>query len=243
VIRSLALCFLLLSCVAGAQPPLASDERNYRFEFVSARIGEFDIRGHVGVAWRDAQPYVQSVECFGDNQDVRFSIDMLGRLDAVWLAFRGLPDEDGDRERIALTGDRLWLYIDGKRYEYANIEKSEGQFSNYKYPEYKPDYREIILVWRGHQSVRASDTDHFMHMSRIHSDIIRAKKLEWGFKSRNWEHVDHNEPENRLPDGWETRRYPINNGQLGQAIDWCTRQVASDAARMFPVHLLEEKQN
>lgn len=240
MIRSLAFSLMLLPSAAAAQPSGALPRA---FDFATAAQDGFKLKAWTEINWNDGQPYVGDILCEGWSEDASFEIEGSGNIRSLRLGFHGLPDEDGERSGITLTGDTLWLYVDGQRYEYRNIGMAAPTFSNHTYPPDPNPEREIILTWRGHHAVRASETDPFMHLSRIYSDLVSAKAIEWGYKSRNWNDVDQREPENRLPDGWETRRYPVKIAGLRAAVDWCTRQVQSDAARAFPANLqTKEKQ-
>jgi hypothetical protein len=65
-----------------------------------------------------------------------------------------------------------------------------------------------------------------------------AKKLEWGFKSRDWTVIDRTIPENQLPEGWQHKRYKINNSGLAKAVSWCAERVASEKAYVLPDRIL-----
>lgn len=238
--RSLALFLMLLPSVAVGQPGATLPQA---FDFAIAKLDGFELKAQTEINWHEGQPYVGEILCEGASEDVLFEVEGDGSFRSLRLSFHGLPDEDDERSDITLTGDALWLYVDGRRYEYRNIATPAPTFSNRSYPPDPDPERVILPVWRGHQAVRASESDSFMHLSRIYPDLIGAKKIEWGYKSRNWRDVDQREAENQLPDGWETRRYPIKTAGLQVAVDWCTRQVQSDAARAFPANLqTEEKQ-
>lgn len=237
MIRSFAFSLMLLPSVAAAQPGAALPQA---FDFAKAELDGFELKARTEVNWNDGQPYVDEILCEGASEDVLFEIEGDGNFRSLRLSFHGLPDEDGERADITYLGDTLWLYVDGRRYEYRNIGMPAPTFSNHIYPPDPNADREIILVWRGHQAVRALESDPFMHLSRLYSDLVGAKRIEWGYKSRNWRDVDRREPENQLPDGWETRRYPIKVAGLRGAVDWCTRQVASDAAKRLPADLAGE---
>jgi hypothetical protein len=76
-------------------------------------------------------------------------------------------------------------------------------------------------------------------LNRFNETLVNARRLEWGFISRDWTVVSHNEA-NELPQKWQSRRYPIDNAKLRDAISWCSAQVASDAARTL---MPDEKAN
>lgn len=217
----------------AAAPP----DRPGQFEFARTKIGAFEATAETTIDWHGDAPFVQDVNCFADNQDIRFIVGRTGEIKSLGFAFRGSPEPDGDRPEITLTGDALWLFVDGKRYEHRNISAGE-RFTNYAYAP-PPKDTVILPVWRGYRGIRTSETNAFVNMSLIYGDILRARKLEWAFKSRNWDQVDRSVPENALPKGWEGRRYPIDNKGLKATVEWCAAAVASDASRRLPPQILE----
>lgn len=226
--RFVVACALAVASLAAAVSALAQEP------FAQAEIGGFELSAETEIDLDNGDPYIRNIACYASSEDISFSVGRDGQITWLRLSFNGEPDEDGNRSSLALLGDGIWLYIDGRRYEYRNIPTPSRRFANYEYPP-DPNASGIMLpVWRGYAGVRQQDTDPFMHMSRIYGELIAAERLEWGFKSRNWEHVDRNVAENRLPEGWETQRYPIQRAGLFEALEWCTRQVASEAATHLP---------
>ncbi|WP_220128478.1 hypothetical protein [Sphingomonas sp. CGMCC 1.13658] len=204
-----------------------------RFDFARTRLGSFELVAETTIRWRHDIPMIDSVQCRGDNGDIRFVIEQGGRLVSLSFSFAGQPDEEGNRGSLAYLGDELWLFVDGTRYEYRNISAPTNRFSNFTYPE-APGDQIIVPVWRGYHAVRAPGSTTFIDISRIYEDLVKARRLEWGFKSRNWREIDPNVPENQLPNGWESHRYPINKKRLREAVDWCSEQVGSDVSRQLP---------
>ncbi|MCW4462074.1 hypothetical protein OK349_10180 [Sphingomonas sp. BT-65] len=217
-----------------AQQEALAQQRPDSFDFATERSNGWDLKATTQVNWRQpgGLPTVTQIGCRGESPQFSFEMDSAGTLTSLRISFLGSPDEDGEREQITLLGDRLWLYIDGERWEYANIPLPSRQFSNLPYPESKPG--EIILIWRGHQAVRRTESEPWRHVSRLYERLIAARKIAWSFKSRNWKDVDSSVPENRLPEGWNRVRYPVDNRGLGDAVTWCERQVASKAAFVLP---------
>lgn len=202
--------------------------------FASTTIGSFELQAETEIDLEDGQPYIGNVTCYAASEDISFSVDREGRLTWLHFSFVGETDEDGNRPDLALLGDGIWLYVDGHRFEYRNIGTPTRQFRDYEYRADPDDDGIMLPVWHGYQAVRERDSAPFMHMSRIYEQVIAARRLEWGFKSRDWKVVDRTVPGNQLPEGWETRRYPINKDRLIEALEWCTRQVVSEAAIALP---------
>jgi hypothetical protein len=215
--------------VAAVAPMVAANE----IKFAKASLGNFELEAVTEVSRDGDHPEIGDIRCEGYSSDFGFLVGREGDIRSLWISFHGLQDEDGERADLTLLGDAVWLYVDGRRYEHRNIGTPTSQFSNYRYPPDPHAAEEIILTWRGYKAVRASEADPFMHMSRIYGELVAAKTLEWGFKSRNWSDVDRREPENALPQGWQTTRYPIQNEHLADAVKWCTAQVASEIAARF----------
>lgn len=209
------------------------------FDFARTKIGDWSLRAETQILWRVDQgnmlPRVEDVNCFGQSADADLSVTADTQLD-FFIRFRG-PSQDGDLGEITATGDHLWLYIDGERWEYANIELRPSKLLNLKYPVSNRDDEIITLVWRGHQAVRKSTKDPWTNFDLIQGKLLSARKIAWGFKSRDWTVVDRDL--NELPKGWQTARYPINNAHWQDVVDWCTGQVASDSARILPIDLLK----
>ena len=230
----LAILLVTAATLTVSEGSLAQQlNRLSEFEFARSRIGNFELRAETRVHWNADIPMIESVSCWGSNEDIRFEIGPVGRLEHIAFSFNGLPDEDGDRPMLGLLGDEMWLYVDGIRYEYRNIPAPTAQVTNFSYPVEQGE-RVVVVPWRGNHAVRAPNSRLFVDISRIQDELINARRLEWSFKSRNWQQVDRSEPSNRLPPGWERRRYRIDNARLKEAVDWCTEQVDSAAARSLP---------
>jgi hypothetical protein len=223
---------------AGISSPMRAQSSRYQsdFDFARTKIGNFELRAETEIGWAGKEPFVAAIRCAGDNEHVQFTVDATGQLEQLRFTFLGSPEPDGDRPQIALLGDTLWLFVDGKRWEYRNI-PMQLRFTNFQYSP-TPEGTIILPTWRGHQAVRASASGPFRNLRLIYGDIVRAKKIEWGFKSRNWNQVDRNVAENALPPGWQSRRYSIDHDGLSQAVEWCLRAVASDEARRLPAEIL-----
>jgi hypothetical protein len=155
-----------------------------------------------------------------------------GEFQWLRITFLGAPEKDGDREEITHTGDRLWLYVDGERWEYANIPSRFSQFSNLDYPQPEGDI--VTGGWVGHEVIRKRADQPWLHLSRVYERLIAAKKLQWSFKSRNWADVGKETAAKQLSSQWQTTRYPIDNTGLQHAVSWCARQATSDAAYVLP---------
>lgn len=227
--------FAVIAAWSGASSRAAAQERLQEFDFAAGAIGEWELKASTTVGWSQGQdgrwqPSVSAVECRGEAPHAGFSIDGAGNLGALRLNFLGPADADGDRNDITLLGDRLWLFIDGERWEFAHI-PARRLFANIHYP-----MRDgaILPVWTGHRAVRAAEGLPWINFSRLYERLLAADTVEWGFKSRDWTAVDGAIPENRLPEGWETVRYVVDLGGLRDATAWCAEQVGSDAAYVFP---------
>ena len=73
-----------------------------------------------------------------------------------------------------------------------------------------------------------------MNIATLHGALLRAGKIEWAFKSRNWSQVDPKQPENALPKGWQSRRYAIDTTNFKAAVEWCIRAADGASARHLP---------
>lgn len=230
-----------LGIAAVAVPSHAlAQPRPDSFDFASSRSGAWELTATTDVKWPERAgpgqlPTVADIYCRGESPQFAFTMAGTGALSFLRINFLGAPDSEGEREQLTLLGDRLWLHIDGERWEYANIASRSRAFSNLPYP--PPAERGMILVWSGFQAVRRTEKDPWIHLSRLYERLIGARKIEWSFKSRNWKDVDSSIDENRLPAGWNTRRYPVDTRGLRDAVSWCARQVASDAAYVLPDRL------
>jgi hypothetical protein len=205
--------------------PANGREGTERFTFAEYRIEGFELEAHT--EWEAVgAPSVKKIGCNGSNNDVSFYINQAGGIEGLWSGFLMDPDEHGHRAHGRVLGDGLWLYVDGKRYEFRSIGAPEDQFLNYPYPPVEP--HDIILLWRGTHSIRQSDTEPFRPLSSIYEKMVNTKKLAWGIKDPDSTVSD------RGPKLGSKRRYRIDNTGLKQAVEWCRRQVASPAARTLP---------
>lgn len=223
----------LLFVAAYNAPAFAEKAPLNSFVFATSKIGNFEVSAETKINWSGDEPYISTISCSGNNGAVSFDIDSIGNFRRLFLNFRSIPGSS--LERTIYTGDRFWLYVDNKRYEYALIGTGYTEFRNYAYRPVDSDGdNAIILQLTVAPSVKPTDGDAFMSLNRVSSEIVGAKKLAWSFKSRNWSDVDPSSPEDRLPEGWERRRYSIDNTKLSDAVRWCTLQVASPIARTLP---------
>jgi hypothetical protein len=212
-----------------------SNDQLREFTFAETKIEAFSLEAVTRVEWAGQYPNVDEIFCRGENGDIRILVGSLGQIETIGFEFTGPPNEEGEREQITRLDDQLWLWVDGKRYEFRKVSTPGQSFKNITYPPYEQD-GEIILIWRGSQMVRSSNDDPMMHISRLYGEFLRAKKLEWSFKAR-----DPDRSSDDLPKGWEKRHFSINNKGLSKAVDWCSQQVASVAARTFPQNTNAEK--
>ncbi|MBL0925002.1 MAG: hypothetical protein IBJ12_11130 [Sphingomonadaceae bacterium] len=227
---------LFIACQASQ---LAAQTPPTDFDFAKAKIGDWSVKAETEVLWSIDQgkllPRVENVNCYGQSADADLSLNSAMQLN-LFIRFRG-PGEDGDIGEITLIGDHLWLYVDGERWEFANIERRPSALLNVSYPVNNDKDQIIIPVWRGFQAVRKTTKDSWKNFDLIQDKLLSAKKLAWSFKSRDWAVV--NRELNELPKGWETSRYPIDNTHWRAVNEWCSRQIASDSARTLPTDLLK----
>ncbi len=214
--------------------PAAEDSS---FDFDELRTPDWTITATTKLYWRQGIPEVESVECYGESPYFRFTMDGTGDLSFLRINFLRDPLEDTAE---TAGGDHLWLYIDGERWEYANIPVHSGHLSNVDYP--PPEQTEIVLVWNGHQAVRRGEGEPWINLRLMYRRLMDAKKLEWGFKSRDWRVIDRTIAQNQLPAGWQHKRYRINNSGLAEAVSWCAARVASERAYVLPDRILGKLQ-
>lgn len=177
-------------------------------------------------------PRVSGVECYSEGPEFALVMDGATDLTMFQLQFLGKRESDGERDQITLLGDHLWLFIDGERWEYANIPARSFAFKNVEYP---PPTSDIVIgVWRGHQAVRRNDTEPWINLKLIYHRLIFAKQVRWSFKSRDWTVVDRTISGNDLPSGWKSKRYDIDIRGLRGAFNWCARHVSADEAYILP---------
>lgn len=221
------ICFLTSTVIV---PPASAEVLTSRsFDFATERTASWSLTATTKLNRADP-PAIDHISCLGQNEQFGFSMNGSGALEWLNIKFLSNPEEDGDRSQITLLGDHLWLYVDGERWEYANIPFS-SLLKNFKYSQ--PD-GDIILMWRGHPAVRKGDSHPWLHLSRIYELLIAAQKIEWSYKSRDWTVVDKTVRDNQLPEGWQTTRYAIDNRGLEESVSWCAKQVSSDAAYTLP---------
>lgn len=231
-ISATIVCTLLALTPANA----IAQEASGSFDFAISKDSRWEMTATSHINWPENKllPTIANIDCRGESEQFSFELDRSGTL-SLMIRFLGLPDKDGERGEITLLGDRLWLYVDGERWEFAHIPKGSNAFTNIQYPP-QPE-GDIILIWIGSRMVRKTERDPWQNLSRIQERLVVARKIEWSYKSRNWKDVDSSIPENRLPAGWNTRRYPIDNKGLGEAISWCSKQISSPAAFVLPAGL------
>jgi hypothetical protein len=224
-------CLFALSANASSTTRVYQPEE---FTFSQQTIGSFRVSARTRLLWREGQPTIRSIDCLGDSQDIEFVVAQNGQIERLQLNFTGEANENGSKPQITLLGDHLWLYVDDQRYEFANFQR-ESRVANFAYAPVESSEEQVVMPqWIGHSAVRRSSAEPFMDMSRIYSSLIAARRLQWQFKSRDWSLVDGRESSNRLPDGWQSHRYSIDNLNLEEAIGWCTIQVALPIARRLP---------
>ncbi len=231
IVALLAACIAMLSTARAATQ---SDDES--FEFATRHTSSWVLTAATNVNWPEGpdagHPTVASIGCRGESRQFDFSMTGAGDIDRLRARFLGNFDRDGEREEITLLGDHLWLYIDGARWEYANIPAHSTAFSNLQYP---PPASDLILpLWRGYQAVRKSADEPWVNLKLIYDRLVSARRMEWSFKSRDWSVVDKRNPKNALPENWRTQRYKIDTDGLHGAVLWCARQVASEAAYILP---------
>ena len=237
-----AVTFLVASIVATSSSAEAMMQTEAdSFDFAVMRTPTWTLTATTNVNWGHSPairyPTVAGVECTGESPQFAFNMSSSGGVSSLRAKLLGKADEDGEREEITLLGDRIWLYIDEERWEYANIPAHSREFSNIPYP---PPESDIILpVWRGYQVVRRAEDQPWVNLNLLYHRLITAKRIEWSFKSRDWTVVDMKNVENRLPRNWQTTRYRIDNEGLNDAIFWCARQVSSEKAYILPTRMRE----
>lgn len=209
------------------------------FNFAVMRTPAWALTATTSVNWPfdTRYPTVARVDCTGESRQFAFNMSNGGAVNWLRVKLLGKADKDGEQEEITLLGDRVWIYIDGERWEYANIPAHSTEFSNIRYP---PPESDIILpVWRGYQAVRQAEDEPWINLSLIYHRLITARQIEWSFKSRDWAVVDKESVENQLPKNWGKTRYKIDNDGLRYAISWCARQVSSEDAYILPTRIRE----
>jgi len=212
-----------------------------RFDIAVKRDPAWTLAATTYVDWVAASeasyPKVASVECTGESAQFSFRMNSSGALESLHTRLLGEADEDGDREEITRLGDRIWLYIDGERWEYAQIPSHSDEFSNISYP--PPETSIIIGLWHGFRAVRKSDDQPWINFDLLNHRLMTAKQIEWQFKSRNWADLENEDVDRELGPSWQTTRYRIDNEGLNDAIMWCARQVSSESAYILPDEVLE----
>lgn len=205
------------------------------FDFAKLHTETWDAAASTSVRWHPTlqRPIVEGVECKGNSRQISFSMDESAQVTFLRVDFLSDAADGSDLEFITALGDHLWLYIDGERWEYAHIPKHSWEFTNVRYPVLKQDGI-IIPIWRGIEAVRKDESQPWLNLKLFYDRLITAKDVAWGFKSRDWKVVDRNEPANQLPEGWQQKRYRIDNSGLQEAVSWCAGQVVADAAYILP---------
>jgi hypothetical protein len=239
-VRARVLLLGLALCVDLSTSRLSAQTPPRQFDFAKTSIGGWSVRAETQIFWNNDQgkplPRVKDINCYGQSRGADLSVNSAAVLD-LRIRFLGPSEEDDDLAEIALLGDHLWLYIDGQRWEFAHIAQRPSELLNVSYPTYNREEEIIIPVWRGFQAVRKSANDPWANFDAIQSRLFSAKKLAWGFKSRDWATLSRED--NELPKGWQNTRYPIDNTHWREVADWCTRQVGSEEARKLPADLLK----
>jgi hypothetical protein len=223
---------LLLASASLISGPAAAEQRASSFDFAETKIGGFGVKATTEIEWTTVDPYIGEIRCEGSNEEVRFVVNGRGAISWLNFTFDGPPDDTGNRAQLTYLGDVIWLYLDGEKIEYHNIGTPTNRFPNYAYP--PEEDREILLLWTGYRALRTSKDAPLVDMAMFYQDIVDARKIEWGFKSRDWKDIDKSNPNNALPTGWEKRRYHINTKGLRGAVHWCAVQVSSSAATTLP---------
>lgn len=237
-VKFAALCLIASSTASSIASAQALDlEANDSFDFAVKQTPDWTLKATTKVDLRNAsrggQPTIADIYCEGEGPQFTFRLSDVGEVEWLSMGIIGGTAEGGDERMSVLLGDHLWLYLDGERWEFANIPRRPSSFLNVPQPKINID--EIVIpVWRGHQAVRKAEGQPWLHISRLYEKIISADKIEWSFKSRDWSVVNKSIIENQLPQHWKIARYPLNNRGLRDAVSWCAMQVSSDAAYILP---------
>jgi hypothetical protein len=186
------------------------------FDFAVMRTPAWVLTATTSVNWSEpptaGYPTVASVECRGESRQFVFDVNRSAEISWLRTRFLGKADEDGERDEITLLGDRLWLYIDGERWEYANIPTHSAEFSNIQYPPPKSDI--VLPVWRGYQAVRRAEDQPWINLKLIYYRLINADQIEWSFKSR----LDGRRQEKcKKPASKRLAKYTLQGRQRGSA--------------------------
>ena len=240
----LALCALPFASPLAAQSFTSADHgRPGHFVFAEAETGDWELSAQTSLTWQDRAengwlPYVGETICHGQSQDISFTLDATGAMQSMQLSFHGDPDERDNRDQITLLDDELLLWLDGEPWHYRAIGARNAELDGIDYPRPEAAGETIILpVWRGHRAVRRSESDPWINVRRIDERLVAARVLAWSFAAPS---PYRDNPDNTLPDGWQSHRYEIRNAGLRDAIDWCSAAVASPAARQLPPDLAQQ---
>lgn len=208
------------------------------FDFATTSASGWTLTARTSVNWNDVQyPTVAEVECEGENRNFVFHMNKSSDVTYLRVRFLYSIDKKGEAEETA-TGDHLWLYIDGERWEYANFPTHSARFSNFEYP--APDSNiEIVPIWSGYQAVRRAGDQPWIHFKLLYYRLVNAKRIEWSFKSRDWTVFDRQKVGDQLPKNWRTARYVVDDRGLQGAVTWCARQVASKDAYVLPAGMFQ----
>lgn len=230
---------LVANVIAMTSPVNAASrarENEDEFDFAVMRTPDWTLTATTVVNWKHASagkyPTVASVQCRGESRQFSFSVNSSGEVSWLRVRFLGKPAEDGEQDEITLLGDQLWLYLDGIRWEYANLPARSAHFANITYS--KPESDTVMPVWRGYQAVRTAQSQPWINFKLFYHHLITAKQIEWSFKSGDWTVVNKRDERNYLPNKWKNTRYKIDNEGLSTAIMWCARSVSSDDAYILP---------
>lgn len=230
---------LITATVATSFPAKAIIQTDTRDSFVFAvkRSPTWVLTATTNVNWDGSTATVASVQCRGESDQFNFEMNSAAAISWLVPDFVVNAGADDDQGQSPLLGDHLWLYIDGERWEYANIPSHPAEFSNVTYPSIEGGI--TTGDWRGYSAVRMNESQPWINLAMIYDRLIAAKRIEWSFKSRDWTVVDKKETANSLPKNWQNLRYKVDNTGLQDAVSWCARKVVSKDAYIFPAGMNE----
>ncbi|MBS0480590.1 MAG: hypothetical protein JSR96_00255 [Proteobacteria bacterium] len=228
--RKLTTLFAATFSVLWNGPALAQSVRG-EFVFSETKIEGFKLEARTFWIADNTPPEIDTINCIGDNGDIRFEINQVGAIEMLNSQFLTDPDTKGRRDHGVYLDDQIWIYADNDRFELRHIGTANGRFHNFPYAKID-EPTEIILVWRGTRSVRRSEAEPFRPFAGYYEEFVDAKKLEWSMKSPD-------KSGHRGANVTPGKRYRIDNKGLKSAAEWCRRAVASPAARTLPADLLE----
>lgn len=144
------------SAIIVAHPTTAIAQNADSFDFAVSHTAAWSLKATTNVNWNtdrpDLPPTISSVSCQGESPQLSFEVNDTAGVASLRIRFLGQVKPDGDQDEITSIGDHLWLYIDGTRWEYANISARPSEFSNVNYP--KSDDEIIMTIWRGYHAIR-----------------------------------------------------------------------------------------